>query len=122
MLDVEDINRVVLKGKLVGDSAFGYTAGGTAIATFTLAFFSDPNRQRNVKEKKGLIDVIFFGAEARIWAEVLKKGTQVIIKGKLQQRNWRTSEGIHRSKTEIIANQVECCDSYKGEREAHDMK
>ena len=119
---MENINRVVLTGKLVRDSAFGYTAGGAALATFTLAFFSDPNTQRNVKEKKGLIDVIFFGAEARMWAEALKKGTQVIVKGRLQQRSWRTSEGTHKNKTEIIANQLECCDSHKGEREAHDIK
>ena len=122
MLGVEDINRVVLTGKLVRDSAFGYTAGGTPIASFTLAFSSDPNKQRNVKEEKGLVDVIFFGAESCMWAETLKEGTQVIIKGRLKQRSWRTSEGIHKSKTEIIANQVECYDSGKGEREAYDIE
>jgi single-stranded DNA-binding protein len=65
--------------------------------------------------------IYFFGAEADRWAELLKKGNQV-VKGRLQQRSWRTLEGIHGSKTEIIANQVERCDSYKGKRGVSDVK
>ena len=119
---MEGINRVVLTGKLVEDSTFGYTAGGDAVATFTLAFSPDPRKQKDAKKEEGLIDIIFFGAEAHSWAEVLKKGTQVVIKGRLQQRSWRTSEGVDKSKTEIIANQVESFDSYKGKREAHEIE
>ena len=119
---MEGINRVVLTGKLDKDSTFGYTAGGDAVATFTLTFSPDPRKQRDAKKKEGLIDIIFFGAEAHSWAEVLKKGTQVVIKGRLQQRSWRTSEGVYKSKTEIIANQVESFDSYKGKREAHEIE
>lgn len=114
---MEDINRVVLTGKLVDDSAFAYTARGTAVATFTLAFSSDSDEQRNAKKKKGVIDIIFFGAEALRWAEALKKDTPVVVEGRLQQRGWRTLEGIHKSKTEIIANRVECCGSSKGRKE-----
>jgi len=119
---VEDINRVILTGTLVGDSVFAYTAGGTAVATFTLAFSSDSDKQGNTKRKKGLIDIIFFGAEACRWPEALKKGKQIVVEGRLQQRSWRTPEGIHKSKTEIIANRIECCGSYKGKREVNDIK
>jgi len=106
---VEEINRVVLTGKIVGDSAFSYTARGTAIAIFTLAFSSDPDKQqKNEKRKRGFIDIIYFGAEECRWAETLKKGKRIIVEGRLQQRNWRTPEGIQKSKTEIIANRIEC--------------
>lgn len=119
---MEDINRVVIVGELVGNSTFGQAAGGTAVATFTLAFPSGPDERRNVKRKKGTIDIIFFGAEAHRWAQLLKKGAQVVVEGRLQQRSWKTLEGIHRSKTEIIANQVRYYNSSRGKREKHDIK
>ena len=108
---MEGINRVVIAGELAGDSTFGHAAGGAAVTTFTLAFPSDPVTQRSTRRKKGFIDIIFFGAEAAEWAGLLKKGTQVVIEGRLQQRSWRTLEGINRSKTEIIAQKIKCDNS-----------
>lgn len=119
---MEDINKVIIGGELVRDSTFGHAAGGSAVATFTLAFPSGPDKQRDSKNRKGVIDIIFFGAEARSWVELLRKGTRVVVRGRLQQRSWRTLEGIHRSKTEIVANQVECCNSYQGKIRTHEIK
>ena len=108
-------------GELVKDSTFGYTARGNAFATFTLAFPSVPEKDVLSKREKGRINIIFFGAEAPKWSPLLKVGKQVVVEGKLQQRSWKTPEGIYKSRTEIIANQVECCDSSEGKREAHNI-
>jgi len=106
-LNVKDINRIVLGGVLVRDSHFGYTARRTAVATFTLTFSSSPDKGGFSKKKKSHIDVIFFGAEGSKWSQLLKRGKEVLIEGRLQQRSWVTPEGIHKNKTEIIADRVE---------------
>lgn len=103
---VDDINSVVLGGVLVRDSHFGYTAGKTAVATFALSFSSGVNKDNYPKKRRGLIDVIFLGAEEVKWSQLLKKDKQVVVEGRLQQRSWVTREGIQRSKTEILADRV----------------
>ena len=105
-MNVEDINRVVLGGVLVRDSNFGYTAGKTAVATFTLAFYSSPDKGGFSKKKRSFIDIIFFGAEEAKWSQVLKKDKRIVVEGRLQQRSWVTREGIHKSKTEILADRI----------------
>ena len=105
-MNVEDINRVVLGGVLARDSNFGYTAGKTAVATFTLAFYSSPGKDGSSKKKRSLIDIIFFGAEEAKWSQLLRKDRQVVVEGRLQQRSWMTREGIHKSKTEIVADRI----------------
>ena len=105
-MNVEYINRVVLGGVLVRDSNFGYTAGKTAVATFTLAFYSSPDKGGFSKQKRSLIDIIFFGAKEAKWSQLLKENKQVVVEGRLQQRCWVTREGIHKSKTEIVADLV----------------
>ena len=105
-MNVEYINRVVLGGVLVRDSNFGYTAGKTAVATFALAFYSSPDKGGFSKQKRSLIDIIFFGAKEAKWSQLLKENKQVVVEGRLQQRSWVTREGIHKSKTEIVADLV----------------
>lgn len=105
-MNVEAINRVVLGGVLLRDSSFGYTAGKTAVATFTLSFSSGFHKDDHPKKRRGLIDVIFLGAEEAKWSQLLKKDKPVVVEGRLQQRSWVTREGIQKSKTEILADQV----------------
>ncbi len=105
-MNVKDINRVVLGGVLVRDSDFGFTAGKTAVATFTLAFCSNPDKGGFPRKKRSRIDIIFFGAEEAKWSQLLKKDKQLVIEGRLQQRSWVTREGIRKSKTEIVADVV----------------
>jgi len=40
-------------------------------------------------------------------AGIVKRSEKVKIEGRLQQRNWKTPEGFHKSKTEIVAHTVE---------------
>ena len=119
---MEGINRVVITGELAGDSTFGHAAGGATVATFTLAFPCDPGKQGNESRKKDFVDIIFFGVEASRWAALLKKGSKVVIEGKLQQRSWKTLEGIKGSKTEIVTQRIECYNSSEGKRELYSIK
>ena len=36
----------------------------------------------------------------------LTKGMRVVVTGRLEQRSWETDEGEHRSKVEIVADEI----------------
>jgi single-strand DNA-binding protein len=101
---LKEINRVVLTGEVVSDAAFGHTARGSGVATFTLAFCSgDPDRGR----QKGYIDVVCLGDAALRCVGVARQAEKVKVEGRLQHRSWTTPEGFHKSKMEIMAQTIE---------------
>jgi single-strand DNA-binding protein len=101
---VKEINRVVLTGEVVSDAAFGYTARGTGVTTFTLAFFTE---QPGGGRQKGYIEVVCLGDAAQRCAGVARQAANVKVEGRLQHRSWKTPEGFHKSKMEIIALAIE---------------
>jgi single-strand DNA-binding protein len=101
---VKEINRVVLTGEVVSDAAFGYTARGTGVTTFTLAFFTE---QPGGKRHKGYIEVVCLGEAAQRCAGVARQAASVKVEGRLQHRSWKTPEGFHKSKMEILARAIE---------------
>jgi single-strand DNA-binding protein len=50
--------------------------------------------------------VTFFGRQAEVCGEYLKKGSQVYVSGKLQTRKWQDKDGNDRYTTEIVGNQM----------------
>jgi single-strand DNA-binding protein len=101
---VKEINRVVLTGEVVSDATFGYTARGTGVTTFTLAFFTE---QPGGRQQKGYIDVVLMGDAAQRCAGVARRAEKVKVEGRLQHRSWKTPEGIPKSKMELIARAIE---------------
>lgn len=105
----QEINRVILTGEVVADATFGHTARGTGVTTFTLAFFTE---QTGRGLKKGYIDVVCLGDEAKRVAVMAKRAEKVKVEGRLQHRSWKTPEGFHKNKMEIMAQVIE---PYKGD-------
>jgi single-strand DNA-binding protein len=103
---VKDINKVVLRGELLRDALFTHTPRGKAVTTFTVAFPNSNLGSGGSRKNTGFIDVIYFSDTVSPEAQVLKKSKKVVVEGCLQQRNWQTSEGIKKRKTEIVAEKI----------------
>ncbi len=101
---VKEINRVVLTGEVVSDATFGYTARGTGVTTFTLAFCTE---DAGGGQRRGRIDVVCLGDAARRCAGVARQAEKIRVEGRLQHRSWKTPEGFHKSKMEIMAHAIE---------------
>jgi single-strand DNA-binding protein len=102
----QDINSVVIVGRLTRDAQLSYTPSGSAVCKFSIA-----NNQRRKKgeewvDEAGFFDVILWAKTAEALAQYLLKGKQVIVAGKLTQNRWE-QEGAQRSKVEIVALNVE---------------
>lgn len=95
-----DTNVTVLSGRSTKDVELKTTEGGTNLATISLAV-------NHSDDLTSYFEVVCFGRTAENVAKYVKKGRQVVVSGRLQQRKWQTKEGENRYSVEIIANQVQ---------------
>ncbi len=101
-------NKVILVGNLTRDIELRYTPSGTAVGKVGLAtnrIFSDPVTKEK-KQEVMFIDITIFGRSAETANQYLKKGSQVLVEGRLAFNQWTDNMGQKRSKHEIIAEQV----------------
>ena len=101
-------NTVTLVGNIVDDPELRFTAGGQAMAKFRMAV---SRRWQDRTSGEWQEESSFFGCtcwreQAENVAESLKKGTRVIVNGRLQQRQWETPDGDKRSVVEIQVDEV----------------
>jgi single-strand DNA-binding protein len=103
----KSLNKVQLIGNLTRDPELKYTPQGTAVCTFGVA----TNRQWTTEsgEKKDEADfhkIVSWNKLAEICANLLKKGRKVYVEGRLQTRSWQGQDGIQRTTTEIVINDM----------------
>jgi single-strand DNA-binding protein len=106
-LRLPEINRVLLAGRLTRDPDKRFGADGTAVTRFDLAFHRRyRTRAGAMAETTGFIAVGTFQRLAEVCGEYLRKGSPVLVEGRLQQREWQTPQGEKRSRLEIQAENV----------------
>ena len=101
-------NKVILLGNLSRDVELRYTPSGAAVAKFGLAtnrVYTDPTTKEK-KQEVMFIDINIFGRAAETANQYLRKGSQVLVEGRLSLNQWTDQTGQKRSKHEIIAENV----------------
>ena len=109
------VNKVILVGNLGRDPETRYTTGGDAVTNIRVATtdtWKDKNGEK--QEKTEWHTVVFFGRQAEIAGEYLKKGRQVYVEGRLQTRKWQDKEGQDRYTTEIVADRMQMLGTREG--------
>ena len=104
-----NLNKAILIGNLTRDPESRTLPSGQAVANFGIA----TNRvwfDSNSKEKKQQVEfhnIVAFGKLAEICNQYLKKGSLVMIEGRIQTRNWQDQSGVTKYRTEIIAEKMQ---------------
>lgn len=102
------VNKAILVGNLGKDPEVRYMPGGEAVANITLATTDTWKDKSGTKqEKTEWHRVSFFGRQAEVVGEYLKKGSQVYIEGRIQTRKWQDKDGQDRYTTEIVADRMQ---------------
>lgn len=111
------INKVILVGNLGADPEVRYTAGGTAIASLSIATSEQwTDKQSGQKqERTEWHRVKLFGRLAEIAGEYLKKGRQVYVEGSLRTDKYTDKQGVERYSTDIIASELQMLGGMGGE-------
>lgn len=101
------VNKAILVGNLGRDAEMRFTAGGTPVATVSLATtekFTDRDGQK--REDTQWHRVVIWGKTAESLHEYLTKGKQIYVEGRIQTREWTDKEGKPAKTTEIRADKV----------------
>lgn len=101
------INMVVILGNLTRAPELRYTPAGHAVCSFGVA----TNRvwktaEGDRREDAEFHNVVAWNRLAEICSQYLTKGQKVYIQGRLQTRTWEGQDGVRRSRTEIVADDM----------------
>lgn len=99
-----DINSVVLVGRITRDCELKYTQGGTAVAKGSVAVNRYGGKDND--EEVSFIDFAIWGKVAEAIGAYLTKGRQICINGELRQDRW-VQDGQSRSRVEVVAKDVQ---------------
>jgi len=95
-------NKVVLMGNLTRDPELRSTPSGQNVTSFSLAVNrSWRNANGEQQEAVDYIDCNVWGKPAEIINQYMKRGSGILVSGRLQQRSWE-QEGQKRSKIEVV--------------------
>jgi len=109
-------NVFVGAGNLVREPHVRKTINDNTIASFTIA----ANRRVYDKRTQEWVDaadyipVIVFGKLAEACEQYLRKGSPVIVEGRIQTRSWEGTDGQKVYKTEVLASSVTFVSGTKG--------
>jgi single-strand DNA-binding protein len=102
------VNKVILIGNLGRDPEIRYMPSGDAVANLRIAttdkFKDKSGEQQEVTEWHS---VAFFGKQAEICGQYLKKGSQIYVEGSLRTRKWQDKDGNDRYTTEIRGDRMQ---------------
>jgi len=102
------VNKVILLGNLGKDPEVRYTAGGTPVASFSLATTEKfKGKSGEWEEKTEWHNITLWAKLAELAGEFLSKGKSVYIEGKLSTRKWTDKDNKDRYTTEIIGEKMQ---------------
>jgi single-strand DNA-binding protein len=109
-----DINNVVLVGRLTRESELKFLNNGTAVCRFSLAVNRMKRSGDQWEEEVSYFDIVLWGKQAETLNPYLVKGRQICVSGELRQSRWE-QDGQSRSRIEVVANNVQLIGSSAGQ-------
>ncbi len=115
-----EINSVILGGNLARDVVLRDVAGGRKVASFVVA--SNRTYIINSEKKKdtAFVDVDVWGQMAENCSKYLRKGSPVVVTGRLRQDQWTTESGEKRSRLKVVASNVQFLPSSQARQQDSD--
>lgn len=106
---MNDLNKVIISGRLTRDPEVRYTPGGAAICNLGVVL-NKSWKDKNTGEKKEdatFVDVALFRNQAEFAGKYCFKGQRVTIDGELKMEQWADkATGAKRSRISIVSNNL----------------
>jgi len=101
------LNKAIIAGNCAADPEIRELAGKKG-ASFRIGItekYKDTDNQ--FQEKTEWINIVAWGKTAEVAEKYVKKGTAVLVEGKIQNRQWNDREGNKRYTTEVLASNIQ---------------
>ena|SRR3989344_7787445 len=102
------LNKALIYGNLTRDPELKSLPSGTAVVNFSVAtnrVFKD--RDGKKQESVDFHNIVVFGKTAETVSQYLRKGSSVLVEGRIQTRSWDSPNGEKKYRTEIIADRIQ---------------
>lgn len=103
-----NLNKAFVIGNLTRDPELRQTPSGQSVCSFGVAtnrFYNDSAGQK--QKQTEFHNIVAWGRQAEVVNQYLKKGSLVMIEGRLQTRSWQDQQGAKHWKTEVIAERIQ---------------
>jgi single-strand DNA-binding protein len=101
------LNKAIIVGNLTRDPEQKALPSGTQTASFSVAtnrVYTDREGKR--QESTEYHNILVFGPQSEHCARFLRKGSGVLVEGRIQTRSWE-KDGVKQYRTEIVADRVQ---------------
>ena len=100
------LNHIVIMGRLGQDPELRRTQSGVAVATFNVAVDRDFKDKATGQRATDWITCVAWRSTAEFVEKYFSKGSQVLVAGRLQMRDWTDKDGNKRISAEVQADNV----------------
>ena len=104
---MNDLNSVIVIGRLTKDQEMKYTQNGSAVMSLSIAVNRSYKQGEQWVNSASYFDVSVWGKMAETLNQYLHKGKQVCVSGHLEQQRWQAQDGSNRSRIVIMAENVQ---------------
>ena len=105
-------NKVIMVGNLTRDIELRYLPSGSAIAKSAIATsFKYKSSTGEQKDEVCFLDFNIFGRSAEVANQYLKKGSKVLLEGRLVFEQWTAQDGSTRSRHSLRVDTMKMLDS-----------
>lgn len=104
------MNHVTLTGRLTRDPDVRYTNDNKVVARYALAVDRGVRKADNV-QTVDFINCVCFDKTAEFAEKYLKKGTKVLVEGRIQTGSYTNRDGQKVSTFDVVISRHEFCDS-----------
>jgi single-strand DNA-binding protein len=102
------LNKAIVIGNLTRDPELRSLPSGIQVTSFSLAtnrVWKDKNGAK--QESADYHNIVVFGRQAETANQYLRKGSSVLVEGRMQTRSWDAADGTKKYRTEIVADRVQ---------------
>ena len=100
------LNHITIMGRLVRDPELRSTQSGVSVASFTVACDRDFGGRDGGDKQTDFIDCVAWRQTGEFVSKYFRKGSMIVVSGRLQSRKWQDRDGNNRTNWEVNADNV----------------
>ena len=116
------MNKVILIGRLTRDPEIRYSQGANSSAIGTFSIAVDRRFKRDGEPDADFFNCTAFGKQAEFVERYLKKGTKMVVVGRVQNDNYTNKEGQKVYSTRIMVDELEFAESKNAAGESSEYR
>jgi single-strand DNA-binding protein len=111
-----NFNKSIIVGRLTRDPELRSTPSGQSVCSFGMATSRTWTKDGQKQQESEFHNIVAWGKMGEIINQYCKKGSLLLLEGRLQTRNWE-KDGQKHYRTEIVAESIQLGPKPQGQRE-----